>query len=816
MLPVYQCHWQEDSAPTQKITNSLCSWSIKNWIAYTNGYENESEMLDINTVYIMNPDMPWETYPINTGHERIIEHLEWDHTGEYLLTVDQSGVGKIWNQDKSLINSWTCLEASTLNLNSGGRICKISWLNFTEHRFQPDIEQAGKKEWYNLLDKKNLNLLTSPHQEENVGFVMVTSEGLVKLHFLNSKNNRRKQDYVDRLGTLKSHIITADFVIADSGKLFVAAVTDPCMVELFSVNIKDHGKNIDITEDVWPCIVPAVKGEANYEDYEIVSVKCIKKCNPNFSSNQVAVLTNSANSSAVRIYEIKKEQLQLHSRFQSQSQPNQLADTCSCLATIQISGAHISHISVSDLHYSFTNAAKISSPTLLPKLVFLDSSGTLHLYSLMTFKQLSVSSNFVELQNDCFDSSCFSPSDHALFTVTNKGTPTLLTLSNQLGQDNNSVQNTVTMLQCCMAESRSPWDIFLHISTHEKPFIDRCFKQFLSEYAENDSNTQSLFFQSFCHFKALFFASLKDYKGVFESYYISIFYNVYFYLTSMMQSEKEITLLEKIHNICVTSKKEFDLNKVAMHLEVADFAFTKLNSLVYKPMLQWVADYLVHLVRLLLSTSHNQHDWKVVFQYFDPSTFLIFRKTLVLLSVLYMKTNLNIQPIYVSMINSTEVVAQLFKMVSKLYVISLGEPSAAENFLAELPFSSLPMMYLAYPMQDPKGTVLSQNNFNVPDNIFCHYDIQLSVDDWEVTRAIALTNPLILGVYDVYTQKKQIFDGVRFIPASLVAKENVKQCCRCGIMSIFNCPMRASNSNDHWVNSWSDNCICGGKWKKIL
>ena len=122
-------------------------------------------------------------------------------------------------------------------------------------------------------------------------------------------------------------------------------------------------------------------------------------------------------------------------------------------------------------------------------------------------------------------------------------------------------------------------------------------------------------------------------------------------------------------------------------------------------------------------------------------------------------------------------------------------------------------MYLAYPSQDPKGAVLCQSQLN--SGSFNHYDIQLHPDDWEVSCVTALTNPLTLGVYDVYTQKKQIFDSVRFIPASLVASENVKQCCRCGMVSIYNCPTRSNSKNMHWVNFWSDNCICGGKWKKI-
>ncbi|XP_066922464.1 mediator of RNA polymerase II transcription subunit 16-like [Clytia hemisphaerica] len=816
MLPAYQCHWPEDSLPEQKITKSICSWSSKNWIAYSTGYENGNSSLDVNTVYILNPDMPWENFPINTGHQGLIEHLEWDASGDYLLTVDNTGMGKIWNQEKSLINNWTCLENCTIDLNNGGRICKIAWLNSTAHRYLPDFDKSGTmKEWFHRFNQNQSDLLLTSYKENNVGFVMITAERLVKVHFLNPSNKLSKQVYSDRLGTLKSEIISSDFVISDAGKLFVAAVTEPCMVELFSVTFMDGPNGLDISEEVFPCIVPYVTGEPDFDEYEITDVKCVKKCNPNFSSDLVVVSSKSATASSVKIYEIRKEIVRLHSRFQSQGQTGQPTDTVNCLLTIQYPDVQIEHISITSLQLSAAHTSQITSQTLLPKLLVLDNQGAVHLYSMYNLQQIAQPSSFPELKNDPFDSTSFAPTDHAMFSVSRNAKLTLLTFSNQLNsQDKNKAKSIVTMLQCCLAESRSPWDIMLHISTYEKPFIDQCLQQFVSEFNENDGNTQSLFRQSFSHFKALIFAILKDYKGVFESYNQTFLHNIYYHLTALLQNEKEINLLEKIHNICLANKKEFEMTKIVPLLDTKDVTFSGLSNLSTKPIIQWLTDYMLHLVRLLLATSHHHNDWKIVLQYFDASTFFILRKTCILFYILFQK-NPNIQPVYVTMVNSTEVLLQLFKMISKLYAACLGDPQSGDALLSELPFSSLPLMYLNYPTQDPRGTVLSTTSFNAMGNSsFNHYDIQLTVDDWQTVHETALKNPLIMGAHDIYTQKKQIYDGIRLSPTSLVANESVKQCCRCAVLTIYNCHQTRS-FNELWANSWNDNCLCGGNWKKI-
>lgn len=813
MFAAYQCFWKDDALPTQKITKSLCSWSNKNWIAYTTGYGNENTALNINTVYILNPDTPWESYPIKTEHKGTIEHLEWDFSGNYLLTVDNFGMGKIWNQDKSLINTWACIEPSSIDFNNSGRVCKIAWLNSQSHRFQPDFEKLGQKDWFHRFTQNKTDMLTSLSKETSVGFVMITHEGLVKLFFLNPNNKHIV--YTARLGNLKSHIFSADFVINEAGKLFVAAVTDPCMVELFSVSFKDSLNSVDIVVEVWPCIVPYTAGGPNFQEYAIKAVKCVKKCNVNFASDQVLVLSRSANTSSVKVYEIKKEQVQLHSRFQSQNQQNQQADACSCLETFQLPNTQIEYMAVTDLHFPLANCATITDHSLLPKLVLFDSARSVYLYSLFTLQPLSLPTTIKDLENSQIDSAVFSPTDHALFTVTQKGNPTMFVQSNQgSSKEKNKVTSLVTILQQYLVESSCPWDVMMYLSSYDKHFIDQCLQQFSSDFTESDVNIQNIFYQSFCHFKALFFAIAKDYKGVFESHCMAMLHNVYYHLIATMQSEKEMNLLDKVHSICTASKKEFELQKILSLLDTKDVTFTNLNNVIFRPMIQWITDYMVHLVRLLLSTSHHHHDWKGVLQYFDANVFLMLRKLCIVFFILYQKTSLNIQPIYLTMVNWQEVLVQLFKMVSKLYVVSLGDSSAGDNILNDLPFSSLPMMYIEYPSQDPRGTVLSQTNF-AKNSELDYYDIQLSVDDWSLIHETALANPLTMGIHAVNTQKRQIYDGINFSPASLVTNENVKQCCQCGILTIYN-RHQTRLVNEIWSSCWIDTCVCGGKWKKIL
>lgn len=853
MIPVYKSLWNIDNEEgekppsTKKLSRSLCSWSSKNWIAFTTGKgnanENSSSSRDANTVYVMNPDQPWEVYPVNTQHRGIIEHLEWDHGGSCFVTVDATGGGKIWRRDDSLINQWTCQDSEVLQFSDGSQVRKILWLDETKH-FSVDFEKAGKREWFQKFPQsKSESMYSSSNGQTNTGFIVVTLEGLLKVFLL--APNQKPIVHTTRLGSLKSNVLMADFIQNESGKIFVAIVTDPCTVELFTVSFKESINGIEIVVEVWPCIVPSRYGDPGFEPFTTEAVKCVKRCNNQTLSTEVLVLCKGDTFSLLKCFGIRKELVKLHQRFPAQQQ---YADACCCLSTVQIAGSPVNNMFVTNLHFGSTPNVHTA---LLPKVVLTGTNGFLQVYSLQSFQQIVQPSTIEELKRDGINSAVFSKCDHALFAVSDHGNPMMFVLphnhANSPGDKIKNVKYITGLLQWSIMESYVPWDVMLGLASKEKSFVDQCLQQFHSDYFEtggtntnSNHNMYQMFYWGYWKIKALFYAANKDYVGVFESHNLMFLHNVYLFVVTNLQSEKEVLLLEKINQIVTLSKKEVELVKILQVIDTKDVVFSSLANASNRPVIQWLTDYMIHIIRLLLSTNHHkQQDWKQVLHYFDSASFMCLRKLCVLLFILYQKSSAhNIQPIYITMVNSLDVLPQLFKLITRLYIASLSEPTttaaaAAQSDLvtADLPFCSLPIMYMEYPSENPRGSVLSQSNLATPPlhsvpqqqqqqhaggiKDFNYYDIQLKCDPWELIQSTALGNPLVNGILPVNTQLRQIYDGINFAPSSLMQGEQVKQCCQCGTLTIYNCHT-SRVLNELWSTCWREHCVCGGFWKKVL
>lgn len=821
MIPVYKALWNNDGLATHKLTQSLCSWSSKNWIAFTTGNSgNEKSLYDVNTVYVMNPDQPWEVYPVKTQHRGIIEHLEWDHAGNNFVTVDMNGVGKIWRKENSLTNQWVCQDSEMIHFSDGSQVRKIMWLDETKH-FNVDFEKQGKREWFQKFSQPKLEpFCNSSNGQSSNGFIVVTLEGLLKVFLIHP--NQKPVVHTTRLGSLKSNALMADFIQNDLGKIFVALVTDPCTVELFTVSFKDTANSIEMAVEVWPCIVPLRYGEPGFEPFTIQSIKCLKKCNPTLVSDQVLVLCKSETLSILKCFGIRKEQVKLHHRFPAQQQ---YADTCCCLATVQVPGAPVNNMFVTNLHFPANAAGTNIHTALPPKVVLTGPNGFLQVYSysLQTFQQVVQPSAIDELRQDSINSAVFSKCDHALFAVSDRGNPMMFVMQHHINSPDKmkNLKHITSLLQWSIMESYTPWDVLLYLASKEKTFIDQCLQQFLSDFLETGSSMYHMFYSGYWKIKALFYAASRDYIGMFESYNLLFLHNVYVFIVSSLQSEKEVLLLEKINSIFAASKKEVDLLKILQVIDAKDVVFTSLSNAIHRPLIQWLTDYMVHIVRLLLSVNHHKQDWKQVLQYFDSASFMCLRKLCLLLFILYQKHH-NVQPIYITMVNSSDVLPQLFKLMSRLYIASIGDPSANELVTADLPFCSLPIMYMEFPSENPRGSVLSQSNLspsasnqygNTKD--FNYYDIQLKCDSWDFIKNTASGNPLYHGILPINTQIRQIYDGISFTPSSLMHGENVRQCCQCGILTVYNYHT-SRMSNELWSTCWTEHCLCGGLWKKVL
>lgn len=288
MLPVYKVRWpfgDEEVAEDEKVSKPVISWSRSNWIAFSTGpswhlhHDAQQKQslsqpplqLGIDSVFIMNPNEPDDIYPVSTHHNGVVEHIEWNNNITSFLTCDSFGVAKIWQPENHLMNQWK--SSHSVDLGEGDSVRKVFWLsNCRKYGFNIEKMYSAK----DILEKFSScasNVLWNTCSEKKDGIVAITSGGLFKIVML--EEFAVSNVYQKSLGSLNISIIKADVSINDGGKIFIAALTNPTTVELFSVNCKQVDDTYDLVVEVWPCLVPHNSAqEANFSNFEITHLRC--------------------------------------------------------------------------------------------------------------------------------------------------------------------------------------------------------------------------------------------------------------------------------------------------------------------------------------------------------------------------------------------------------------------------------------------------------------------------------------------------------------------------------------------------------------
>ena len=741
-----------------------------------------------------------------THHSGIIEHIEWNNNLSSFLTVDSFGIAKIWIPDNNLMNQWKSM--STIDLGDGDQVKKVFWVSgCRKYAFNVEKMYSGKE----ILDKfvpcAN-NAISSICSDKKDGIAVITAGGVFKIVMM--------QDFTvtnicqKGLGALKINVITADVSLNDNGKIFVAVLTNLTTVELFSVTCKQSDDSFDLTVEVWPCLVPHIGShDANFSSFEITNLKCTSVNNV----DQIIVCSKGLSLSAVQVYEVKKEQVILHSQFpRAPVQNPQFADTCVCLQTFKFEHDIVSMFVT---NVRFSNTLKAGNISIGPKLALVDIYGTFSVYSLLTLTQISKSLSLSCLQNDSIRTGIFSPCDHALFTITERGNAYMFLMPQYpTCTDQSKVKNIVNFLHYSLVESCIPFDIFVFLSIQEATVIEQCYKVLIEDFNKFNSVFQNLFFNFLLNIKAMFYHLFKDYCGVVEMYFAMILQNIFFHITSFFQSEKDANFMDMVLKLCMSSK-EIEINKIVLLIDSKDINMFLCNDSAYRPLIQWVTDYAVHIVRLILSSNHLGQNWKLCLKYFDQTSILYLRQLLLIFYIMYQKSPNNHQfhPIFVTMTTPTDITTQLFKLISKLQQILLGDNSI-DVTMNDLPFSNLPLMYLEMPTHDPSICVLSQLNISPTKQEFDEYVFQLKLK-WEDIHQIGFSSPLSVGVAPISTKLRQIFDGINLTPTSLMQGELVKQCSQCNCLSVY-VGHSTRTFNNAWKSCWEEHCYCGGLWKKVL
>ena len=806
MLPVYKLKLFLDAAEQTTSSNVKCSWSSANWILYAPNTYSKTSGRCADSVYIFNPNTPSDVISLKTNHQNYIEHIEWVKGTSKFITVDLDAVCKIWSNEglNNFMNSWECI--CEFNLGSGDMVMKLLIIN-NRNIFNWDSEKIFHKDLFKKFPQNSGIGL----ENNDIGLAAITSTGV--LHVVIVQEDIRESPIIHKLKLVlyKSYVHSADMILNANGKLFIAAHTDPAIIELFTVTLKvTSSSEISFITEVWPCLVPQLQSGS----FDIICFRCLSVS----GTDKVLVnLQQLSNGSLIQLFEVKKEPVKLHPRFPSQPQQMQtLADSCVCLQTIKFQQSKTLRL-VTDINF----VSKSNNELVFMPMFLLTDFSSLQFYSIYDCSRLMYSSQLLDLKAEIV-ATVLSPCQHGLFVFTKEGNGTLYIIPQFSNSDKImtinekvKVKHIVTMLQYSLMESFTPWSLILSLSILEKHLIDQVRQSFGEAMKESDSCARQLLTGSTFHqLQVLIYLAKKDYCSVLESTYSVIVSSIYTYVSFLLKSGKDQILMDSIEKICA-STKDVDIHKFFQLIDLKDINLSLLIDPVHRPLIQWVIDYGVHFVRLILSKNQSAPNWKSIISYLDPATLICLRKLLFLFYVMYQKHPhvLHVHAIFIAMASSLEVVSQLFKLSTKLQQICEGDTNI-DIVMSDLPFNSLPMMYLDIPLINPSNGVLEQVSYSSSSQLKIEEYEACTNQQWFLAKQKSFQNPLYVGISTVAGGLRQIYDGINFTPSSLIHGEVVKQCCLCGCISIL-----ISNSsricNINWNAAWKKQCFCGGYWKLV-
>ncbi|EDO39653.1 predicted protein, partial [Nematostella vectensis] len=151
-----------------------------------------------------------------SDHEHLIQHLLWDGTGSRLLSVDESGMCRLWAMKDYLLNDW--YQVAEADVGEGESLVCISWID------------SGLKVSFSLYSlriverfdhfKPSLNKppFTEFGGKAQDGWISISETGLICVTKLKPKTQiTRKQ-----LAPVRSHVAVSDLAYTSNGKVIVA------------------------------------------------------------------------------------------------------------------------------------------------------------------------------------------------------------------------------------------------------------------------------------------------------------------------------------------------------------------------------------------------------------------------------------------------------------------------------------------------------------------------------------------------------------------------------------------------------------------
>ncbi|XP_046840537.1 mediator of RNA polymerase II transcription subunit 16-like isoform X2 [Xenia sp. Carnegie-2017] len=809
ILPVYRVHSAlDDRRKRHNFRSVKCAWSSTNQIAFTShclGDRTESsnnELNDEHFVQIVDPNRPWDLQSIKTDHAEVISHLKWSPSASHFLTVDCTGVFKLWGMKNCLINEWKCEQT----YNIGEKIVCVSWIGTsTKYLYGEVTKDLGHL--MSMGDARGFPRNKAKHPLSYVrgmsgdGWIAVTEAA--KVYFFGINADHFPQETID---TDLQGVQVGDIAFSNDGQIILGLSdgTIGSVARFYAIKLNCMAKNkITISSSALQTLSP----HANIltTPFSITHIKFVFQN----SGSHVLICSKGLVESSVERWQLTTEEQQLHELFHKQQMKPSPIKIWECVS-VNVLRKTIVDIAVPWLPLEPEKSQNISYPRHNIILGFSDGN----LMALNSFNLRQVEGEYKDLESftssplhpakrlktSYYTQTCaflalhYSPCSCCIVGITGNGSLYLFKCEQDEGISHipNSVAFT-NLLKYCLLSDWQSWDIFIVLKHQPNDILDATLRLFEQELPASSSLYQS---KKFLSIKASLLSLYPDSHNKASDCHSKQF------LLALENFFKSLVPVgaERLSGFC-EQPTDVDLAMTLQNLDPKEFEVDADVLVTLTPLIQWLADFASKYVGVLFVKQGNDLLPAASLRYDNHCILLL--KQMLLLVIIWSKQSSRILPYCIGPIEKQDYIVQLFKLMSKLWMVNHQKLDVAdlEKNVSELESyftNHLSFLYQSMIVSSTNQGIIGQQSYLNPNEPDVY-------EYGQKPRERMLPLRLLTSQYN---------GDVDVVSKFLLGNDSgviLRRCTRCNGLSQL--PQTKEKLENIWEQKWTKFCICGGAWK---
>uniref|UniRef100_A0A0A9Z569 Mediator of RNA polymerase II transcription subunit 16 n=1 Tax=Lygus hesperus TaxID=30085 RepID=A0A0A9Z569_LYGHE len=772
--------------------NSLCCISVKNIVAFST--RTELEDANGNTygshVYVSDLNTPWHSYKV-TSTLGTVSSLEWDAAGERLLVATDTGSVSVYTPWEHILNQWACIGSTEF---PGESIIGAAFF----HNGRKISIVADKRDSCIYSEKMNY-IKFSPSVRgfgggAVEGFLLMTSTGIVGAAALVKDASMGNPNLImasESLAPMRVKLSSVDISYGKNGQFVVAASNEvACRVQCYRVSVKYMDERLSISSQALPSFF--LQSFKNKESAgRITGLKFVTR----EDADSLVVSANIDRGGVVEVWQLTEKAVPLHRVFHSTAEPFKTVawqyETCyvtsspiTCVTTCKLALT----TSVPPPSYVMVCTADATLHCLYRdslKLVGTRSIAAAWQEDTIKHQRLSTKVTHMDLTwLGCVLSLVDSHGQLYVFKV-----PPILDPG--VGM---TVNIASALLEYCLVTGTDNWDVLVSI---QLTIVDAIVDRIIDNYNRQPPPTQQFYYASYLKLRmALARLTMNGQSKSADLTALLMLHSVSTAFTSLLRpsefSNHDKGPAESLATLL--NENLLDIDKVLLQLGGKDFTVEPSTLQSLQQLIQWTADLALNILARL----PEQCKSPVSELYRDMKALNTLRQLLVIVRV-WGLIKLTCLPTFVRSAENLDVLALLFKLISKLVVQSHEPDDTLIDECCLLPSQvMIPQMNPTTSIVCIASPSLSYQSFPIQLEFGVEPDSLVFEPDQNIIEGCLATDQSLDTLRHIFLGKEPLL---------------VKQCCRCGGKAQVQVSTRTTAIRA-WDQRWLRSCRCGGTWRK--